>query len=67
MTKRRTRFKKKINAGIINKKYKIKQEEFLFKISNGIFSEKLNNINKNKGIKKGVTTLNIFMGWINFV
>ena len=56
LTKKRTPFKKKINAGIINKKYKIKQEEFLFKLSNGIFSDKLNNFNKNKGIKKGVTT-----------
>ena len=56
LTKRRTPFKTKVNVGIINKKYKIKQEEFLFKISNGDFSNKLNNFNINKGIKKGVTS-----------
>lgn len=60
LTKKRTPFKKKINAGIINKKYKIKQEEFLYKISHNDSNEKFS-FNKNKGIKKG-TTIPYFHG-----
>jgi hypothetical protein len=50
----------KLNLGFNKKKYKIKQEEFLYKISHNDSNEKFS-FNKNKGIKKG-TTIPYFHG-----
>ena len=56
LMKKRTPFKMKLNLGLNNKQYKIKQEEFLYKISHNNLSNDNYNFNKNKGIKKGRTT-----------
>ena len=58
-TKRRTPFKNNLNLGL--NKYKIKKEEFLYKISHDDNSKEKNLINKNRGIKKG-TTIQYFHG-----
>ena len=60
LMKKRTPLKMKLNLGFNKKKYKIKQEEFLYKISHNDSNEKFS-FNKNKGIKKG-TTIPYFHG-----
>ena len=60
LMKRRVPLKMKLNLGFNKKKYKIKQEEFLYKISHNDSNEKFN-FNINKGIKKG-TTIPYFHG-----
>ena len=56
LNKIRTPFKMKLNLDIKKQKYKIKQEEFLYKISHENKSNENSNFNKNKGIRKGRTT-----------
>ena len=63
LTKRRTPYQNKFNLG--NNKYKIRKEEFLYKISHDDNSKEKYLINKNKGIKKGTTT-QYFHGFDNF-
>ena len=53
-TKRRTPYENKFNLG--NNKYKIRKEEFLYKISHEDNSKEKYILNKNRGIKKGTTT-----------
>ena len=65
LVKNKKPFKMKLNFGFNNKKYKIKQEEFLYKISHNDDYKGQNNINKNKGIKKG-TTIQYFHGFDKF-
>ena len=60
LMKKRTPLKMKLNLGFNKKKYKIKQEEFLYKISHNDSNEKFS-FNKKKGIKKG-TTIPYFHG-----
>ena len=52
-TKRRTPYQNKFN---LSNKYKIRKEEFLYKISHEDNSKEKYILNKNKGIKKGTTT-----------
>ena len=56
LIKKRTPYKMKLNLAFNNKKYKMKQEEFLFKISHENKTNENLNLNKNQGIKKGRTT-----------
>ena len=56
LIKRRTPFKMKFNLDLNNLKKRIKQEEFLFKLSHTNDSNEQKLLNINKGIKKGRTT-----------
>ena len=56
LMKKRTPLEKKLNLGLKSKKHRIKQEDFLFKISHDNLPNENYNFNKSKGIKKGRTT-----------